>query len=122
MMIKNRRVATRYKRHRRIRKRVMGTAQRLRLNVFRSLKHIHVQIIDDVSRVTRLTVSSLSPEFKGKFKNGGNILAAEAVGALAGEKALALGIKEVVFDRGGYLYHGRIKALADAARKAGLQF
>src|SRR5581483_8320621 len=111
-----RRKEIREKRHNRIRKNMVGTSERPRLNVFRSLKHIHAQIIDDVQGITRLTVSSLSPELKGKFKNGGNIQAAEAVGALDGTKALSLGLKKVVFDRGGYLYHGRVKALADAAR------
>lgn len=95
---------------------------RPRLSVARTLQHIYAQIIDDGKSTTLVAASSLAPEFEGKLKSGGNIPAAEAVGKLIAEKALSKGIKEVVFDRGGNVYHGRIKALADAARKAGLQF
>jgi len=95
---------------------------RPRLSVCRTLKHIYAQIIDDGNSKTLVAASSLSPDFKGKLKAGGNVAAAEAVGALVAQKALAQGIKDVVFDRGGHVYHGRIKALADAARKAGLNF
>src|SRR5262249_2318508 len=95
---------------------------RARLSVCRTLKHIYAQVIDDVQSRTLATASSLSPELQGKLKTGGNIAAAEAVGKLVAEKALAKGVKQVVFDRGGNLYHGRIKALADGARKAGLDF
>ena len=95
---------------------------RLRLSVSRTLKHIYAQVIDDSKSQTLVAASSLSSELEGKIKNGGNIAAAEAVGALVAEKALAKGLKQVVFDRGGHVYHGRIKALADAARKAGLDF
>jgi len=93
---------------------------RPRLSVSRTLKHIYAQIIDDQKSNTLVSASSLSPEFKAK--SGGNISGAEAVGKLVAEKALAKGVKSVVFDRGGHVYHGRIKALADAARKAGLDF
>ena len=93
---------------------------RPRLSVSRTLKHIHAQVIDDANGRTLATVSTLSPELK--LKSGGNIAAAQAVGELIGQKALAKGIKQVVFDRGGHVYHGRLKALADAARKAGLDF
>jgi large subunit ribosomal protein L18 len=95
---------------------------RSRLSVARTLKHIYAQLIDDVKSQTLVAASSLSPELQGKIKNGGNIAAAEAVGKLIAEKALAKGLKQVVFDRGGHVYHGRVKALAEAARKAGLDF
>ncbi len=95
---------------------------RARLSVCRTLSHIYAQLIDDSKSQTLVTASSLSPELKGKLKSGGNIAAATAVGTLVAEKALAKGVKQVVFDRGGNVYHGRIKALADAARKAGLDF
>jgi len=116
----------RAKRHRRVRKKVIGTAQRPRLSVFRSLGHIYVQLIDDENGRTILSVSTCSKDHKGVrgggIKYGGNIPAAKAVGKMLGEKALNNKITDVVFDRGGYLYHGRIKALADAAREAGLKF
>jgi large subunit ribosomal protein L18 len=95
---------------------------RVRFSASRTLKHIYAQIIDDGQGKTLVSASSLSPELKGKIKTGGNVAAAEAVGQLLGEKALAKGVKQVVFDRGGHLYHGRIKALAEGARKAGLEF
>jgi len=107
-------------RHRRVRKKVSGSAERPRLNVFRSNAHIYAQIIDDVRGVTLCAASTLSPELRGR--PGGNKAAAEEVGRLLGKKACALGIKKVVFDRGGYLYHGRVKALAEAARSEGLEF
>ena len=116
----------RARRHKRVRKKVMGTAQRPRLSVFRSLGHIYVQLIDDENSRTILSVSTRSKDPEGvqggEIKYGGNILAAKAVGKILGEKALNNKITEVVFDRGGYLYHGRIKALANAAREAGLKF
>ncbi|WP_027718580.1 50S ribosomal protein L18 [Desulfovirgula thermocuniculi] len=112
----------RKKRHLRVRKKVFGTAERPRLNVFRSLKHIYAQIIDDERGVTLVSASTLSPELRGQLKTGGNVEAAAAVGRLVAQKALERGIKKVVFDRGGYLYHGRVKALAEAAREAGLEF
>jgi len=95
---------------------------RLRLSVCRTLKHIYAQVIDDQAGRTMVAASSLSPDLRATIKNGGNLPAAEAVGKLVAEKALAKGLKAVVFDRGGHVYHGRIKALADAARKAGLDF
>jgi len=107
-------------RHLRVRKSVSGTTARPRLNVFRSSSHIYAQIIDDTRGHTLVGVSTLSPELSGQ--PGGNIEAAKTVGKLVAEKALAAGVTYVVFDRGGYLYHGRIAALAQAAREAGLQF
>jgi len=95
---------------------------RARLSVCRTLKHIYAQLIDDAKATTIVAASSLSPELEGKLKSGGNIAAAEAVGKLVAEKAIAKGVKQVVYDRGGHVYHGRIKALAEAARKAGLDF
>lgn len=118
----------RKKRHMRIRKKIFGTPERPRLNVFRSLKHIYAQIIDDVSGNTLVSASTLdlikkdSTEGKNVFKTGGNIEAARAVGELIAQRALEKGISKVVFDRGGYLYHGRVKELAEAARKSGLEF
>lgn len=111
----------RERRRMRVRKKVYGTAARPRLNVFRSLKHIYAQVIDDDRGITLVAASSLSPELRGKV-NGGNIEGAAAVGRLIAEKAKAKGISKVVFDRAGYLYHGRVKALADAARENGLEF
>lgn len=95
---------------------------RARLSVCRTLKHIYAQIIDDAKGQTLVSASTLSSELEGKVKHGGNIKAAEAVGNLIAQKAIAKGVKQIVFDRGGNVYHGRIKALADAARKAGLDF
>ncbi|ACX52603.1 MULTISPECIES: 50S ribosomal protein L18 [Ammonifex] len=111
----------REKRRLRVRKKIHGTAERPRLNVFRSLKHIYAQIIDDDRGVTLVSASSLSPELRGKI-NGGNVEGAAAVGRLLAEKARAKGITKVVFDRAGYKYHGRVKALAEAAREGGLEF
>ena len=121
-MQNNIRSAVRRKRHIRVRKKIKGTAARPRLCVFRSLKHIQAQIIDDEKGISRLTLSTGSPELKVKIQKGGNIAAAQAVGQLIAEKAISLGIENVVFDRGGYLYHGRVQALAEAARKSGLKF
>jgi len=104
--------------HSRIRAKMSGTAERPRLNVYRSLNHIYTQLIDDANGVTIASASTMSTERKA----GGNVEAARAVGKLIAERAQEKGIKKVVFDRGGYLYHGRIKALADAAREAGLDF
>lgn len=111
----------RVKRHWRMRKNINGTAERPRLNVFRSLTNIYAQLIDDVSGVTLVAASSLDKEIKGQA-NGGNSEGAKLVGKLVAERAKAKGIETVVFDRGGYLYHGRVAALADAAREAGLKF
>ncbi len=106
--------------HKRIRQRLRGTAQRPRLAVFRSLKHIYAQVIDDATGAT--LVSASSHEKDSPVKSGGNLDGARDIGKLVAERALAKGIKSVVYDRGGYLYHGRVKALADAAREAGLEF
>jgi len=116
------RVEGRAKRHRRIRRVVRGSAERPRLVVFRSVKHIYAQVVDDNRGVTVTTAGSLSPELKDTLRTGGNVAAAKAVGELIAKKAKAGGIAAVVFDRGGYKYHGRVKALADAARAAGLVF
>jgi large subunit ribosomal protein L18 len=106
--------------HTRIRRRVQGSGERPRLAVFRSLKHIYAQVIDD--RRGHTVVAASSGEKKSEAGNGGNLAGAKQVGKMIAERAKAQGITKVVFDRGGYLYHGRIKALADAAREAGLEF
>jgi large subunit ribosomal protein L18 len=107
--------------HTRIREKIAGTAARPRLNVYRSLNHIYTQLIDDATGTTLVSASSQTKKGEEKI-SGGNIAAAKLVGKLIAERAIEKGIKKVVFDRGGYLYHGRIKALADAAREAGLEF
>jgi large subunit ribosomal protein L18 len=112
----------RKRRHQRVRKKARGTAECPRLNVFRSNMHIYAQIVDDQRGVTLVAASSMDPELKGELGYGGNVEAARRVGELIARKALDKGIKDVVFDRGGYLYHGRVKALADGARKQGLKF
>ena len=109
---------TRQRRHERIRKKVIGTAECPRLNVFRSNANIHAQIIDDVKGVTLVACSSVEL----KLANGGNVEAAKQVGAEIASRALEAKIENVVFDRGGYIYHGRVQALAQAAREAGLKF
>ncbi|MEX0973743.1 MAG: 50S ribosomal protein L18 [Bacillota bacterium] len=109
-------------RHLRVRKTVAGTPERPRLCVFRSLKHIYAQVIDDNGRRTLASASTAEPSFKEQAKSGGNLTAASAIGKLVAMRALEQGVKKVVFDRGGYLYHGRVKALADAARAGGLDF
>lgn len=103
-----------------IRKRVLGSAARPRLSVYRSLRHIYVQVIDDLSGKTLASASTMEADLRTKA--GGNIGAAESVGVRIAERAKAAGVEKVVFDRGGFRYHGRIKALADAARKGGLEF
>ena len=116
------------RRHRiqlRQRKRIQGTAARPRLSVFRSLAHIYAQVIDDFNGKTLVSASSIDPEVKGAFGKGvtgGNLKGAEAVGSTVAQRAKQQGITRVVFDRGGFLYHGRVRAVADAARKAGLEF
>lgn len=112
----------RLKRHLRVRKKIEGTAQRPRLNVYRSSKHIYVQLIDDVAGVTLVSASTVDKELSEKIGNGGNVESARQVGELIAKRAQDKGFKNVVFDRGGYLYHGRVQALADAAREAGLEF
>ena len=109
----------RMKRHQRVRGKISGTAERPRLSVFRSENNIYAQIIDDVAGNTLVSASSVEKGFEG---NGGNVEAAKKVGAKVAERALQKGIEEVVFDRGGYIYHGRVQALADGAREAGLKF
>jgi large subunit ribosomal protein L18 len=104
--------------HSRIREQMAGTTERPRLNVYRSLNHIYAQVIDDQKGETLVSASTL----QAKAKTGGNVAAAKEIGKSIAEQATAKGIKRVVFDRGGYLYHGRVKALADAAREAGLEF
>jgi large subunit ribosomal protein L18 len=105
-----------------VRKKVVGTQERPRLNVFRSIDHIYAQLIDDFSGKTLAHASSTDKELKGGAITGGNINSAKAVGELIAKRAADKGIKDVIFDRGGYVYHGRVKALADAARKGGLKF
>ena len=108
--------------HARVRTKVEGTADRPRLCVYRSLGHIYVQVIDDRSGKTLVSASSVDAESKKSLKGGGNIAAAKIIGKTIAQRAKAAGVSKVVFDRGGYTYHGRVKALADAAREAGLQF
>ena len=109
----------RIKRHNRVRGKISGTAERPRLSVFRSESNIYAQIIDDVAGSTLVAASTVEKAFEG---NGGNCEAAKKIGAVLAERALQKGIEEVVFDRGGYIYHGRVKALADGAREGGLKF
>jgi large subunit ribosomal protein L18 len=109
-------------RHNRITKKMSGTPERPRLAVYRSNKHIYAQVIDDGAGKTLVAASTLSKDLKGKIKKTGTIDAAKQVGALVAEKAKAAKVQKVVFDRGGYAYHGQVKALADAARAAGLEF
>jgi large subunit ribosomal protein L18 len=112
----------RLRKHERVRKKVKGTPERPRLNVFRSLKNIYVQVIDDTTGTTLVSASSLDEAIKGKIAYGGNKEAAKEVGKLIAQKAIEKGIKQVVFDRGGYLYHGRVAELAEGAREGGLEF
>jgi large subunit ribosomal protein L18 len=120
MIPQTERNATRQRVHTRIRRKLQGTTERPRLNVYRSLNHIYAQVIDDSKGVTIVSVSTASKA--SKIKTGGNLAAAKEIGKSIAELAKAKGVSKVVFDRGGYLYHGRIKALADSAREAGLQF
>ena len=113
---------TRKKRHLVVRKKVFGTAERPRLDVYRSLNNIYAQIINDDEGVTLVSASTLDKELKESIGYGGNKESAKGVGQLIAKKALEAGIKQVVFDRGGYIYHGRVKELADAAREEGLEF
>jgi large subunit ribosomal protein L18 len=116
MITQTKRNAIRQRIHDRIRRKLSGTAERPRLNVYRSLNHIYAQLIDDQTGTTLASASSI------KLKTGGNVAAAKEIGKAVAEAGVEKGIKKVVFDRGGFLYHGRIKALADAAREAGLDF
>ncbi len=116
------RLHSRKRRHRRVRKKVSGTPERPRLNVFRSSRNIYAQVINDYTGETLAAASSLDPELRADFPYGGNKAAARKVGELLGRRAADQGIKDVVFDRGGYLYHGRVKELAEGARESGLNF
>lgn len=108
--------------HVRVRKKITGTADKPRLNVYRSNTNIYAQLIDDNKGITLVSASSLEPAIKEKHSNGSNVEAAKAVGVLLAQKALEKSMKDVVFDRSGYIYHGRVRALADGAREAGLRF
>jgi len=116
-----RRESTR-RRHARVRRTVTGTSERPRLAVFRSNQHIYVQVIDDTSQHTLVSASTTEPEIKGRVESGSNCEASTEVGKLVAQRAIAKGIQKVVFDRGGNLYHGRVRSLAEAAREAGLDF
>ena len=116
------RVLGRIKRKARIRKKIFGTSQRPRLSVFRSARHMYAQIVDDAAGATLVAASSLDKAFKEKSKFESKKAAAEFIGQLLAQRAIDQGIKQVVFDRNGFLYHGRVKALSDGARKAGLEF
>ena len=122
MKVSIRKIARRRRRKLRVRKRVSGTTERPRLSVFRSHKNIYAQLIDDTIGRTLLTASSMDSTFRSQLPAGGNKEAARVVGASLAAKAVEAGIKRVVFDRNGYAYHGRVKELADAARKGGLEF
>ncbi len=121
MITKTSKDDTRRNVHTRIRKKMLGTAERPRLSVYRSLNHIYAQIIDDLKGTTLVAASSIEGAKEAK-KTGGNLASAKEVGKTLAQRAKQKGIDKVVFDRGGYIYHGRVKALADAAREAGLQF
>lgn len=122
MLKKANRNSNRLSRHQRVRNKITGTQERPRLNVYRSLTNIYAQLIDDIAGVTLVSASSLEEGIKGKVESTSNIEAANLVGKLLGEKAKEKGIEEVTFDRGGNIYHGRVKALAEGAREAGLKF
>ncbi len=119
--LKNRKEQNR-RRHIRVRKKISGVPECPRLAVYRSTKHIYAQLIDDVNKVTICSASSIDKDLREKLAHGGNIDAAKVVGEAIAQKALKAGVKDCVFDRGGFLYHGRVSALADAAREAGLNF
>ncbi|MFV1951222.1 MAG: 50S ribosomal protein L18 [Nitrospinota bacterium] len=109
-------------RKKRVRKKISGTPERPRVSVFRSLRHIHAQIIDDLNGKTVVAASTLDKELKGRINNGGNVEAAKLVGAILAERALKSNISKVIFDRNGFLYHGRVKALAMEMREKGIEF
>ena len=121
-MAKESRNDKRLKRHARVRKNLIGTPEKPRFNVYRSTNNIYVQVIDDVNRVTLVSASTLDKAIKEQLESAGNKEAARLVGKIAAERAIEKGIKEVVFDRGGYIYHGRVQQVAEGAREAGLQF
>ena len=112
----------RLRKHERVRKKIKGTSQKPRLNIFRSLNNIYAQIVDDTTGKTLAAVSTLDSSIKSKVKYGGNKEAAKEIGKAIAQKASEKGIKQVVFDRGGYIYHGRVKELAESARESGLEF
>ncbi len=120
--MENKKILARMKRKKRVRSRIQGTSEKPRLNVFRSPKHIYAQAIVDATGKTVASASTLSPELKGNLRHTGNVEAAKKVGELIARKCLEQGIKKVAFDRSGYLYHGRVRALAEAARASGLVF
>ena len=120
-MDKNKKRTARYGRHARVRKRVKGTDSKPRMCIFRSLKHVYAQVIDDSQGNTLVSASTIDPEIKGNINGKKKVVQAELVGALIAKRAIGAGIKQVVFDRGGYKYHGRVKTLAEAARKGGLK-
>lgn len=123
MYTRTNRKKARIKRHQRIRKNLHGTLERPRLAVYKSLHHIYAQIIDDLSGKTLISASTVEPEAKKKIKgSSGNTESAKVIGKLIAERALAQGVKQVVFDRGGHIFHGRVAALAEAAREGGLEF
>ena len=122
MVSKESRSKVRAKKHMRIRNRFSGSAERPRLAVFRSNNHVYAQVIDDVNGTTLVSASTLEKDIKTELKNTDDIEAATKIGDVVAKRALEKGIKAVVFDRGGYIYHGKVKALADAAREAGLEF
>ena len=122
MVNKESRQEIRIKKHNRIRNRFSGTAQRPRLSVFRSNNHIYAQVIDDAAGKTLVSASTAEKDAKAELKNTNDVEAASYVGKLVAKRAKDAGIEQVVFDRGGYIYHGRVKALAEAAREAGLEF
>ena len=122
MLKEKTRLYSRKRRHQRVRKKISGTPAKPRLNVFRSHKNIYAQLINDQSGETIVAASSLDPELRSAAPYGGNKEAARKVGELLGRRAVERGIKEIVFDRGGYLYHGRVKELAEGARAGGLNF
>ena len=122
MITKPDKQAVRTRRHARIRRQLSGTASRPRLNVFRSGNHIYAQVVDDGAARTIVSASTVEKDFRASAGRGNTVAAAQAIGKLVAERAVAAGVTAVVFDRGGYLYHGRIQALADAAREAGLVF
>ena len=122
MVSKVSRSTVRAEKHRRLRRNLNGTAERPRLAVFRSNNHMYAQIIDDTKGVTLVSASTLQKDVKAELEKTNNVAAAAYLGTVIGKKAVEAGIKEVVFDRGGFIYQGKIKALADAAREAGLEF
>ena len=122
MVSKVSRSKVREEKHRRMRRHIIGTPERPRMAVFRSNNHMYVQIIDDVAKTTLVSASTLQKDVKAELENTDDVKAAAYLGTVIGKKAVEAGIESVVFDRGGYIYHGKVKALADAAREAGLKF